>query len=232
MKAVNPSAFSGSFDITEVARPRHTAKTYHPMRRITGNDVEKIRQLLRFSPSSINVQPWHFIFASTEEGKASVARSTERRFPFTSPSILNASYIVVFASRLDLPEPHLQRVLDQEVAGGRFAWDPETFTTQMHAGRSMFANIHKQDMKDLQHWIDKQVYLNLGQFLPGIAAPGIDAMLMKGIEAAVLDEEFGLREKGFSALLVVPPGSRDDAADHNANLPKSRQTYADMLTEV
>ncbi len=232
MKAVNPSDFSQSLDITDVARNRYTAKAYDPTRKIPAEDVEKIRQLLRFSPSSTNVQPWHFIIASTEEGKARVAKSTERRYPFNSASILNASHVVVFASRLELPESHLKLVLDQEETDGRFAADPQTFKTQMHAGRSMFANMHKQDMKDLQHWMDKQVYLNLGQFLLGVATLGIDATPMEGVETAVLDEEFGLREKGYSALLVVPLGYRDDAADYNAKLPKSRLTYADILTEV
>ncbi|WDR05276.1 hypothetical protein PSQ90_13400 [Devosia rhodophyticola] len=50
---------------------------------------------------------------------------------------------------------------------------------------------------------------------------------MEGIEVKILDEEFGLREKGLSSLVVVPIGYRDAAADFNAALPKSRLTYAD-----
>lgn len=218
--------------ITDYSRARYTVKAFNPDRRISDADMAKVRDLLRLSPSSTNLQPWYFVIASTEEGKARVAKSTERRYPFNSASILNASHVVVFASRLELPESHLKLVLDQEEADGRFATDPQTFKTQMHAGRSMFANMHKQDMKDLQHWMDKQVYLNLGQFLLGVATLGIDATPMEGVETAVLDEEFGLRGKGYSALLVVPLGYRDEAADYNAKLPKSRLTYADILTEV
>ena len=80
--------------------------------------------------------------------------------------------------------------------------------------------------------MDKQVYLNLGQFLLGAAALGVDATPMEGIEIPVLDAEFGLREKGYSALFVVPLGYHDPEQDYNASLPKSRLPYSDILMEV
>lgn len=221
-----------SLDILHYAKTRHTAKAYDRSRKISDADLESLRQLLRFSPSSTNLQPWHFVIAGTDEGKARVAKATERLYPFNTPSILNASHVFVFASRLEATEAHLQAVLEQEDRDGRFDGDKETFKTQMHAGRSLFVNLHKQDMKDVQHWMDKQVYLNLGQFLLGAATLGLDATPMEGVETAVLDEEFGLREKGYSSLFVVPVGYCDPIDDYNKALPKSRLEYKDILTEV
>jgi nitroreductase/dihydropteridine reductase len=218
-------------DITYYARKRHTTKAYDPNRRIPGETVDKLKELLRFSPSSTNIQPWHFVIASTQEGKARVAKATEK-YPFNRPSILNASHVVVFASRLAVDEDYLQHVLEQEDKDGRFDTDRETHKPAMHGGRSLFVNLHKQDFKDVQHWMDKQVYLNLGQFLLGAAALGVDATPMEGIEIPVLDAEFGLREKGYSALFVVPLGYHDPEQDYNASLPKSRLPYSDILTEV
>jgi len=221
-----------TLDITHFVKTRYSAKAYDASKKISDENIARIKELLRFSPSSVNGQPWHFVLAGTEEGKARVAKATETRFPFNTGSIFKASHVVVFASRLELPEDYLLKVLDQEEADGRFAADPATFKPQMHGGRTMFANIHKQDMKDLQHWMDKQVYLNIGQFLLGVATLGIDATPMEGIDNAVLDAEFGLREKGYSSLVVVALGYRDQAADFNARLPKSRLPYSEILTEV
>ena len=218
-------------DITCYAKKRHTTKAYDPNRRIPDETVEKLKELLRFSPSSTNIQPWHFVIASTQEGKERVAKATEKD-PFNRPSILNASHVVVFASRLAVDEDYLQHVLEQEDKDGRFDTDKETHKPAMHGGRSLFVNLHKQDFKDVQHWMDKQVYLNLGQFLLGAAALGVDATPMEGIEIPVLDAEFGLREKGYSAVFVVPLGYHDPEQDYNASLPKSRLPYSDILTEV
>ena len=43
-------------------------------------------------------------------------------------------------------------------------------------------------------------------------------------------EEFGLREKGYAALVVVALGYSDPEKDYNAKLPKSRLPCSDILT--
>ncbi len=220
-----------SQDIIQAATTRHTTKAFDPTRKISDEDVEKIRTLLRFSPSSTNAQPWHFILASTPEGKARVAKGTEA-YPFNTQAILDASHVVVFCSRTTIEEPFLLEVLDQEERDGRFKGNPETFRRDMHGGRSMFVNLHKNDFDDVQDWMQKQVYLNIGQFLLGVAALGINSTPMEGIQPDVLDKEFGLTERGFTSLVVVPLGYSDPERDYNAALPKSRLEYDAILTEV
>ncbi|MEW4530003.1 oxygen-insensitive NAD(P)H nitroreductase [Maioricimonas sp. JC845] len=218
-------------DITHFVKTRYTAKAYDPTKKISPRNIEKIRELLRFSPSSTNAQPWHFILASSDEAKEKIARSTDRLYPFNSQAIRDASHVVVFCSRLEIGQDFLLRVLEQEDADGRFAGGPE-YKERMHAARNMFIDMHKHDLKDVQHWMDKQVYLNLGAFLLGVSTLGIDATPMEGIEIKVLDEEFGLRERGYTSLVVVTLGYRDQENDFNAQLPKSRLPYSEVLTEV
>lgn len=218
--------------ILSFAKSRHTTKSYDAERKIPEETINSALELLRLSPSSTNIQPWHFVVASTEEGKARVAKAAERLYPFNVSSIKNASHVVVFASRIAAGEDYLQHVLEKEETDGRFAANPDVFKAQQHKGRSIFVNMHKYDLRDAQHWMDKQVYLNLGQFLLGVAAMGIDATPMEGIDTKALDLEFGLREKGFTSLFVVPLGYADPAGDYNAALPKSRLALDEIVTQV
>ncbi len=80
-------------------------------------------------------------------------------------------------------------------------------------------------------WMAKQVYLNVGNFLLGVAALGLDAVPIEGFDAAILDAEFGLKEKGYTSLVVVPVGHHS-VEDFNATLPKSRLPQNITLTEV
>lgn len=217
-------------DITYYAKKRYSTKAYDSSKKISAENVEKIKELLRTAPSSINVQPWHFTLASTEEGKAKVAKSTEELYPFNTQSILNASHVVVFSTKLELDEQYLAKLLDVEDKDGRYV--DEDFKAMMSGGRNMFINIHKDDLNDEGHWLDKQVYLNIGAFLLGVATLGIDATPMEGVDVAVLDEEFGLKEKGYRSIVVVALGYQDAENDFNAKLPKSRLPYSDILTEV
>lgn len=217
--------------ITDFAKQRHTAKAYES-RRISDQDMAKLRELLRFSPSSTNLQPWHFVIASSDEGKERVAKAAAEKFPFNLPAIRNASHVIVFAGRINADEDYLLKVLAEEEASGRFAGNPDEFKPAMHNGRSMFVDIHQKQIGDGQQWMAHQVYLNLGQFLLGVATMGIDATPMEGIDTAVLDQEFGLRDKGYASLFVVPVGYADAATDYNKALPKSRLPEAEIITEV
>lgn len=218
-------------DIIHYAKSRYSTKTYDSTRKISDDDIDKIKDLLRFSPSSTNAQPWHFLLATTDEAKEKIAKSTDEKFPFNSQSIRDASHVVVFCSKLEMDEDFLLRVLAQEEKDGRFELAPE-YKEKMHEARNMFINMHKHDLKDVQHWIDKQVYLNVGQFLLGVSTLGIDATPMEGFDAKVLDEQFGLRDRGYTSLVVVTIGYRNADDDYNAGLPKSRMPFSEILTEA
>lgn len=219
-------------DITFYAKSRQSAKAYNPSKKISAENIEKVKELLRYSPSSVNAQPWHFVLASSEEAKAKVVKATEQLYPFNSQSIKDASHIVVFSSRRSIEEDYLLRVLEQEELDGRFEADPIAFKERMHGGRNMFIDLHKNEFNDVEHWMQKQVYLNLGAFLLGVSTLGIDATPMEGIDATVLDQEFGLTSKGCESFAIVTLGYSDAKNDFNAALPKSRLPYADILTEV
>ena len=98
-------------------------------------------------------------------------------------------------------------------------------------GRKFFADMHRKDLHDDAEWMAKQVYLNVGNFLLGVAALGLDAVPIEGFDAAILDAEFGLKEKGYTSLVVVPVGHHS-VEDFNATLPKSRLPQNITLTEV
>ena len=89
-------------DIISVALKRHSTKAFDPAKKLTAEEAEKIKTLLQYSPSSTNSQPWHFIVASTEEGKARVAKSAAGTYVFNERKMLDASHVVV-STRIALP---------------------------------------------------------------------------------------------------------------------------------
>ena len=91
-------------DITDYAKKRYTTKAYKLDKKISLENLEKIKELLRFSASSTNSQPWHFLIASSDEGKKRIAKANESMFPFNNPSILSSSHVVVFCSKLTIDD--------------------------------------------------------------------------------------------------------------------------------
>ncbi len=216
-------------DIVSIALQRYSTKAFDASKKLTADEAEKIKTLLRYSPSSTNSQPWHFIVASTEEGKARVAKSAAGGYVFNERKMLDASHVVVFCAKTAMDDAWLEKVVDQEDADGRFA-TPEAKAAN-HKGRTFFADLHRKDRQDDHEWMARQVYLNVGNFLLGVGAMGLDAVPIEGFDADVLDAEFGLKEKGFTSLVVVPVGHHS-VEDFNKALPKSRLPEATVVTEI
>ncbi|CAM4083207.1 Oxygen-insensitive NAD(P)H nitroreductase [Pseudomonas reidholzensis] len=213
-------------DTVALAKRRYTTKAYDASRRIPQATVDTLLEQLRHSPSSVNSQPWHFIVADTEEGKARLAKSTEA-FAYNTAKILNASHVIVFAARTEMPDAHLHAVLEQEASDGRYR-NEQAQQTQDQT-RRFYVDLHRFDQKDLQHWMEKQTYLALGTALLGAAALDLDATPIEGFDSKALDAELGLRERGFTSVVLLSLGYRSPD-DFNAGLSKSRLPAANVFT--
>ncbi|ENT9789300.1 oxygen-insensitive NAD(P)H nitroreductase [Klebsiella pneumoniae] len=216
-------------DIVSVALKRYSTKAFDATKKLTAGEAEQLKTLLQYSPSSTNSQPWHFIVASTDEGKARVAKAASGTYVFNERKILDASHVVVFCAKTAMDDAWLQCVVDQEEADGRFA-TPDAKAAN-HKGRTFFADMHRKELKDDDQWMAKQVYLNVGNFLLGVAAMGLDAVPIEVVDFAILDEEFDLKAQGYTSLVVVPVGHHS-VEDFNATLPKSRLPQSTTITEI
>lgn len=216
-------------DIIKILNTRYSTKVFDKNKEINIEDIEKIKSILQLAPSSTNVQPWHFIIAKTQEGKNRIAKATEGMYNFNEKKVLDASLVVIFASKTDIDEQYLLRVVEKENKDNRYV--NEDVKMEYHTKRKMFVDFHKDKYNDLQEWNDKQLYLNLGNFLTSVAALGIDAVPMEGLHMDILDKEFNLTEKGYASKVVVALGYHTDN-DFNATLPKSRLDKDELIEMV
>lgn len=212
--------------ILEAAYMRYSTKAFDPSKKVSEEDFERLLEVIRMAPSSVNSQPWHFIISRTNEGKARIAKGA---MVYNQPKVINASHAIVYCAKTDVDDAYLDRILEQEDHDGRFA-DVKAKTTVKDT-RAMFTKIHTDQLKDVPIWCEKQAYLNMGTLLLAAGAMGVDAIAMEGIDADALNAEFGLSEKGFRAIAIVSLGYRS-TDDFNAKLPKSRFQQEEIFTRV
>ncbi|MDI9408039.1 MAG: oxygen-insensitive NAD(P)H nitroreductase [Candidatus Pacebacteria bacterium] len=216
-------------DIATIAKNRKTCKAFDPKRVISAADMERLKSVMIDSASSVNSQPWHFIIASTPEGRSQVAKSTQGASAYNEAKVLNCSHVVVFCRRIDLSNQHAETILQQEIKDGRLK-DPEAIATSRKT-REYYFGVHRDDARDANGWMEKQLYLSYGMVMLAAAAMGIDSCPMEGFDRAVLDDVLGLEAKGLASvvLLALGYGSSDD---FNAKLPKSRLPAEMMISSL
>lgn len=211
-----------------IVRQRKTTKAFDPARELTPEQLATVRDLLRFSPSSTNAQPWHFFMATSEAGKRRIASGATGSFAYNEAKIMNASAVVVLCARTALDDPYLQQVLDQETRDGRLANDEAR--ANQHQVRQGYVHKHEA-AANLLNWTSRQVYIALGFLLLGAAEMGIDACPIEGFDDAALDAELKLPAQGLKSLVLVALGHRS-TQDFNAALPKSRLDEAVVISAL
>ncbi|PID68187.1 MAG: oxygen-insensitive NAD(P)H nitroreductase [Flavobacteriia bacterium] len=216
-------------NISELVHWRYSTKEFDPGQKIPAEKVKQIKDLLRLSPSSTNIQPWHFILTDTQHGKERILKGMQGPYNFNELKVRHASHVVVFCAKTSVDDTYLKHLLDAEDKAGRYK-DPD-LKRRVFEVRNTFTDIHRHDFKDLKDWLEKQVYLNIGHFVLGVAAMGLDSLIMEGADFEAIDREFDLQAKGLTSIAVVAVGYRS-ANDFNipANTPKARLPESDIFT--
>lgn len=216
-------------DTLVTAKTRYATKAYDANKKIPKQQFEKLLEVLRFSPSSVNIQPWHFLVAETDEAKQRIASGLTGSYIYNSAKVLNSSHTLIFCTRTDISPEYLEQLLQQDAASGRFK--DETAKQGQRDTRQGYVEFYRNELKNLSAWMENQTYLALGQLLFAAGLEGIDATPMEGFDRNTIDQEFGLTEKGLKASVIVALGYRSEQ-DFNAILPKSRLPEEVIFTRL
>ena len=203
----------------DTAKTRYTTKAYNANKRIPDNTFHTLLEALRLTPSSINIQPWKFLVAQTDDAKARIATALVGRYAYNAPKVLDASHVIVFCTRKDIETDFLQLLLKHDDQHGRFKDDAAKQAQQ--ASREGYIEYYRNEKGDLRRWMENQTFIALGTLLTNAALEGIDATPIGGFDEALLKEALKLDEQGLFPSVIVSLGYRSDQ-DFNATLPKSR----------
>ena len=206
-------------NLLDTAKSRYTTKAYDPEKTIPKDQFDRLLKVLRLTPSSVNIQPWHFLIAESEHAKQRVAKAMTGRYAYNAPKVLDSSHTIVFCTRTDVTHEHLEQLLEQDDLSGRFK--DEKAKQGQRETRAGYVEYYRNEQQNLYGWMENQTFIALGQLLLAAGLEGIDATPMGGFDEDILNEEFKLTEKGFRASVVVALGYRSET-DFNAKLPKSR----------
>ncbi len=215
--------------IIDAAKRRYSAKAFLPERKISDADLNILKTVVQISPSSTNAQPWHILIASSDQAKEKIIKATAGEYSFNRQKLLDASHIMIFCARTDINQAYFDRLLAKEKADGRIV-NEEIEKIIVDIRSSFFASVSNSPQK-LRFWIEKQLYIALGNVLLAASAMNIDSVPVEGFDAAVLDNSLGLTDKPYYSVVMAAFGYHSEA-DFNARLPKSRFDQTDIFTEL
>ena len=193
----------------ELAKKRYTTKKYASDRKISNKEIEELKEILQLSPSSINSQPWKFIFVSDHDMKQKLAVVSS----FNGEKINDASHVVVFSAldNIELFEKQIKEYLPE----GNINY--------------YFTNVKAKGEAFTKSWLQHQVYLSLGYFLSACASLGIDSTPMEGISNEEFDEILELKD--YKTLFAVAIGYRNPEDTNQPNITSKQRLPIDQVIQ-
>lgn len=195
-------------DFLNLSNSRYTTKKYNSELKISEDKIEQLKHILRMSPSSIDSQPWKFIFISDEKLKNKLAGESF----FNEHKVNDASHLVIFNVIDNLQK--FEEQINKNLPEGSVGYYNK--------------NLKTRSEQEIKSWLAHQVYLSLGFFLSACAAMGIDSTSMEGINIEGYDNI--LQTKDYKPLFAVAIGYRDsEDANQPSITPKSRLNIAEVI---
>lgn len=186
----------------EIAKSRYATKKYDPSKKISGDNIEQLKDILQLSPSSINSQPWKFTIIESEEVKSELASLSY----FNAQKIKDASHLVVF-SVFDNLEAFEEQSINNSNEGYKAFYD---------------GFVKPLPEEEIKIWLKSQVYISLGFFLAACGSMGIDTTPMEGIDRIEYDKILnpdGMHKSTFAVAI----GYRDSEDTNQPSItPKTR----------
>lgn len=195
----------------ELAKNRYTTKVYDPKAKISSEDIDALKEILHLTPSSINGQPWNFIFVSDEKIKSALAEASY----FNKDRINSASHLVVFTAFRDIEQ--FERQIEKYLAEPTIEYYRQ--------------NLKSQGEEKVRAWMKNQVYISLGFFLSACASMEIDSTAMEGIDKKRYDEILELQH--YETIFAVAIGyHHPDDFNQLSVKPKSRLALDQIVKSV
>lgn len=177
---------------------RYAVKQFDPQKKLAPEEVQLVAESLRLSASSFGLQLWKFLIISNPE-----IRSRLKEASWGQSQVTDASHMVVFCTYNQVQDNMIDSFIALTAQTRNVP--PDSLKNYEDVIKN-FVNKMPEDKK--RHWLDRQVYIALGNLLTVCALNGIDTCPMEGLGPDQYDEILGLAEQNLHCVVACAIGHR------------------------
>lgn len=206
--------------LLEAMEWRYATKKMDPMKPVDQEKVDRILQVIRLTPSSSGLQPYHIFVISDKELQSKIMACARNQ-----SQIVDCSHLLVFA-----------------------AWDRYT-NRRIDDAYDLISNVRGYVRPELEKYREslkkrlpympppvqsnhttKQAYIAAGTAMIAAALEGVDATPIEGFEPKDIEKVLNLVD--LKVVLLMPLGHRDDENDWLVKEKKVRQPLESLFTVI
>jgi nitroreductase len=208
-------------ELIEALKSRYATKKFNPSKIIPEPLVDHLIEATRLTPTSYGLQLMKLVVVEDQQLRESLVAAS-----FGQHQVKDSSHLFVLCREKEVSDRHIEHYI-QTIA--------QTRNLELNKldrfKNALEKSILVRDEIENNHWMERQVYIALGNLLTSCAILGVDACPMEGFVPAEYDKILGLNQRGLKSVLVVPVGYRADD-DLNATNKKVRRSTTDFLVKI
>jgi nitroreductase / dihydropteridine reductase len=193
-------------EFKELIMKRYAAKKFDG-KKISDEDLNTLLEIIRFSASSSNVQPWKIKIISDKETKEKLAPAS-----YNQPQITTCSHLLVFCANIDVMG-NVSKLEKEMVTAGTPVEKAKAFADMTRGMLNSF------DKKNIISWAQRQLYIALGNAINGATSLGFYSCPMEGFQPEEYSRILALPENLIPTALVAI-GYAIDKPGPKIRLPK------------
>lgn len=201
---------------------RYATKKYDSTKIVSEENVDKIVEATRLTPTSSGLQQFRVVVIKNKEIQNKIVPIS-----YDQQIVADCSHLLVFVAWDSYTEKRIDDIYDfttdvRDLPRGRFT----SYTDRL---KQVFSAQTEEE-----HFIhtSKQAYIGLGLAIAQAAELTIDCTPMEGFENDKLDELLNLKEQGLRSVLMLPLGYRDTDGDWLSSMKKVRIAKEDFVTKI
>jgi nitroreductase len=209
-------------DIIESLNWRYAVKSFDPNRKLSADQVERIKDGLQLTPTSMGLQLMQFVIIENQDLQNQIVP-----FTYNQKQVADCSHLLILCRKTHVQEEDIITFVER--TGEVRKLDNQNPTLQNY--EKMLRNSLSLSSEQQKTWMENQVYIALGNLLTICAAEKIDSCPMEGFDRARLDDFLRLPEKNLNTVVMCPIGYRSKEDKYSA-INKVRRLKGDLFTEI
>jgi len=206
--------------IIEALNWRYAVKKFST-KKIPQEKIDIILESLRLTPSSFGLQTWKFILVENKEKREELVSVS-----WNQRQVADASHLLILARVNNVSDSDVDKWTNFLAQKQNMPVDKKDAYTNMIKGY-----LHNTPQDIITSWLEKQLYIVLGNLMTTCAFEKIDACPMEGFNEKAYDEILGLNKLSLKSVLACPIGYRADD-DPYQNLVKARYPISDLVIKI
>jgi nitroreductase len=200
---------------------RYATKKFDTEYQLSAAEREALYNALRLTPSSFGLQPWKFVVVENP-----AVRQELQAASYKQSQISEASLLLVLCRNDHFGKEDVARYVESVAKARRQPLDGLVAYRQMMDG---FVDSMSEEARSV--WMEKQVYIALGNLLTSCALLGLDACPIEGFSRSEYDRILNLPAHNARAMVVCAVGKRA-ADDAYIQAAKVRYTTSELIVTI